>query len=608
MVLEIMFVFFISSWDFKPIANTVFVENGLQCGSPLVGRDPATCSAASALALPALIIDKHADGFLTLNAQFDVQLNSIPDEIYAIYLPKIADAVQIFVNGHQVMNMGSTDVAPIRHWGSPVFALIPAVLLGKTNTVDIAVTGYPQDGASLYPFYIGPARALASAYKWRLWFTKDMAFVGLIFVVISSAMFSFLAWVKPDDYKFRWLAIAALISSIFASHYTFTKFPLSYHWWTVLWNFALHVYIIAFYKFLIGYLQIKKQRIEHYIGPWLIVVAGVSLLMPANYIKIFFVGLHVVGLIIALLILTNLIYYGSRINRRRSLVLFLFMSAMLTVVFRDFIFQFYRPSPFNTQIGHLSFGAMMGLAIYMVISELLDSLKKYEHLNDSLEYQVEKTTARLKLSYEELVLAEREQVLNAERKRIMLDLHDGVGGQLVNTLAYMKNQEVTDTVVTTSLETSLFDLALVIDSMESADNLTAPLGMLRERLEPLLNSSNIQFEWNVREEPEIAAASPSNILNILRIAQEAITNAVKHSEASVIKVTTLKRSIIICDNGTGIKDKKRSKRNGLNTGLGMESMKNRARDAGIKLTIATSDTGTSVTMTSSIHADYQASR
>ena len=86
-------------------------------------------------------------------------------------------------------------------------------------------------------------------------------------------------------------------------------------------------------------------------------------------------------------------------------------------------------------------------------------------------------------------------------------------------------------------------------------------------------------------------------LNIFRILQEAFTNALKHSGASLINIffeSDSRLYIAIKDNGTGINDT-----NYLNNGNGIKNMKSRASESGLLLSIEKNGaTGTLINITS----------
>lgn len=178
-----------------------------------------------------------------------------------------------------------------------------------------------------------------------------------------------------------------------------------------------------------------------------------------------------------------------------------------------------------------------------------------------------------------------------ERQRIMLDLHDGIGGQLVNTLAYMENRDVGDETLRTALEDALRDLALMLDSLENDDSINTLLGMLRTRLETLLEANDLKFDWQIGEEPVLPQSGISQNLHLARIVQEAITNVIKHANASVITIASNATSVTISDNGSGFDMAKLSGQQGNH---GIAGMRRRAEQIGAVLEMNSSADGTHI--------------
>ena len=81
------------------------------------------------------------------------------------------------------------------------------------------------------------------------------------------------------------------------------------------------------------------------------------------------------------------------------------------------------------------------------------------------------------------------------------------------------------------------------------------LGTLRFRLQPRLESAGIRLRWDVRDVPPLPWLDQRHALHILRILQEAFTNAVKHADATEITVATDHRGDAVCvrvaDDGRG---------------------------------------------------------
>ncbi len=169
----------------------------------------------------------------------------------------------------------------------------------------------------------------------------------------------------------------------------------------------------------------------------------------------------------------------------------------------------------------------------------------------------------------------------------MRDIHDGIGGQLVTTLAAIESPDMTMKGVKKNLKLALQDLRMVIDSLDGdSQDITTILGALRMRLGDLLEKANIELVWKVRDLPMLEEFGPENSLNIMRIIQEAITNVIKHSGATRLIISTYSMEkkgkvlaiVEVIDNGCGINEI-------IFSGRGMGNMKRRAQRMGASLNI-----------------------
>src|SRR5690606_12551915 len=127
--------------------------------------------------------------------------------------------------------------------------------------------------------------------------------------------------------------------------------------------------------------------------------------------------------------------------------------------------------------------------------------------------------------------------LDEERRRLMRDLHDGVSGHLVSIIALSERREVHPGDIEAAARAALEDLRLVINSLDLEDgDLRLALAGFRERLVPQLRRLGVALDWSMEDLPEIGGVTPGNALSILRILQEAVTNALKHGPARHILI------------------------------------------------------------------------
>jgi signal transduction histidine kinase len=183
---------------------------------------------------------------------------------------------------------------------------------------------------------------------------------------------------------------------------------------------------------------------------------------------------------------------------------------------------------------------LIGLATAAgLVVSLARSLDSAHRLNVDLEQRVEEKHRELDASYARTAILERDRAIAGERERMMRDMHDGTGGQLVSALAMVEGGEVPRDEVAEALREALSDLRLVIDSLEPGEpDLLALLAHARARLEPRLERHGLRFAWQVEDVPVPARFGPEQSLHLMRVFQEAVTNAVKHARATTISVRT----------------------------------------------------------------------
>jgi signal transduction histidine kinase len=217
------------------------------------------------------------------------------------------------------------------------------------------------------------------------------------------------------------------------------------------------------------------------------------------------------------------------------------------------------------------------------------ALREAETARDELETRVREREQLLKRNFERLRESERAQAQAQERQRIMQDMHDGLGSQLLSSLMLVERKGVSQEQVVQILRECMDDMRLAIDAMAAEDaGLLSALGNLRYRMEPRLRAAGVELAWTARGLPEEIDIHPDAVLPILRIVQEALTNALKHSRARTVQVSIALEqggdapwlNIRVADNGRGIMQE------GVG-GRGLLNMRNRAQRIGAQLKIET---------------------
>jgi len=332
------------------------------------------------------------------------------------------------------------------------------------------------------------------------------------------------------------------------------------------------------------------------------------LILPATswlYSIIFYLGV-LIAFAIVLYLFTITLLYALRKNKIHWYALALALGVIAVFSMYDLMGVVgLRPNYKGTL---LHFGAPFILLAFswILLKRFVKTLQKAENfnielkaLNQDLESRVEARGKKIRQSYETIRLLGQEQVLLNERSRIMRDMHDGIGVYLTSMLRHLERDKIDKKQLSESAQNALNDLRLMIDSLGGASSdLSAMLGMFRTRISVALKACNVNLVWHVEELPPINNFGPERALNLLRILQEAFTNALKHSSANNIQLSAYPElfadgvsliKIKIFDNGKGF-DSVTSRGNGL------KNMQYRAKKINAELDVNTSPKGTCITI------------
>lgn len=206
------------------------------------------------------------------------------------------------------------------------------------------------------------------------------------------------------------------------------------------------------------------------------------------------------------------------------------------------------------------------------------------------------------------VKLEAEKKLQAEKERISRDLHDNIGAY-ANALLY--GAELIETDVT-PLQREHYIRDIKFAAKDIVTSLRETVWALQQdahtaeeifiRLKSYMQSlrdyyPNIKFQLLGSAPAELRLQSQAS-LNIIRIGQEAITNAIKHSHATIITLKSETEdngywSMTIEDNGIGF-DWENVKMG--STGNGLSNIHYRAQQSAIHLLIRSDSNGTKIKM------------
>lgn len=529
-----------------------------------------------------------------LRGRFD--LDGQPREVYALYISAANRGVRAFVNGVEV---GSTSLSDAERfgWNYPLFFTIPPALLHSgPNTLDLRLTLNESGWGSLRDPEVGPHAMLKPIYDKVLFWRITGPQITSLIAVLTGAL-ALLVWIRRRrESVFLWFAVTCFTAAIRNAHF-YVSAPISASWYEVWASVPLHWMSAAFALFSARLCERRFPKTEATLLwaalAWtlLIVLAGAPFIRLT--VDLGYLWLMIVNLGILVFVLVQCIRQ-PKIDRLLLLVAVLVsvafgtMDLTLLTSMRDSEWRVYM-LPYSTLFISLAVGAVL-------VDAFARARSRQEQLNAELDARLAARERQLREQHQTLLKLEREQATVHERQRILRDIHDGLGSQLISSIHLVEGGALEPAKVAALLRECVDDLRLAIDSLKPAgEDLLAVLGNFRYRMEPRLAHAGVRLDWQVDPSARSPKLDAEQVLHTLRIVQEAVTNALKHASPSVLRITFREEAdsdewiLSVEDDGVGFRARSDHPR-----GEGLKNMRTRAAKARLNLTIESSDTGATV--------------
>lgn len=484
----------------------------------------------------------------------------------ALLIPRVGTRFRVLLNGHEVFNVGwyADPQRTVNAAWEPYLVPLPTIMLqpnASDNLLDIQVGGRLLERSGLWPMQLGDRDLLGNRFAWLYGWQVTGTWMMVMTATLMGLLSVFLWWLLRER-LFGLMAAASLahavrlvlsvvVEPLVSADVYFLLHRISFTWYCA--------FLCLFIEELFG-LQLKSARRMAYflitIGPlWMVLT-----LWTGEYdLYRLWAG---VLLAVAMVSLVMAVYH-SRWGRDMStsqLVVMVVAGFTLLTGLRDFLvvqLNFAGDADIRwTSLGSLALMFTLG---WVLLQRATASMVEVRRLNSTLAQTVAQREAELRAAFEKLRAADLQHSIEDERRRLMRDMHDGLGSQLVQTLNMVRNSptNLNPDTLASMLNHALEELRMTLDSLEPMEgDLPTILGTLRQRIAPALESMGLALDWQVEEVAPIATLDSRAVMHLFRCVQEVFANVAKHAEATRVTVRTWNSPgrvhLLVADNGKGL--------------------------------------------------------
>ena len=462
----------------------------------------------------------------------------------ALGLSGMSMAGEVFINEDLLWRDASL-VEPLSlSWNMPRFFLLPESALHEgVNTVWVRVVGLAGLSPGLGALRLGLVPQVVQRHESNLWRQR---MVYLISVGLSGAvgcLFMVVWAMRRAERAYGWYAVMSLCWVVYMATLLVTSpWPLPETLAMSRANIiAFVLYVSCFCVFTFRFGQQTLVRTEKAL--WALAsLAVAALVLVPNAVAATVLGW--LWLVFVLVFLANCVQFQWHAWRTREpdhVLLALCWLFLLVVGLHDLVLIL---AVWKSQE---SWAAVTGpvATVFMAVllgGRMVRNTQHIERFNHQLEGAV--TQARAELA--QVLEREHTQALQhaklQERLEIAHDLHDGLGGSLVRSMALVElaQEPLPNQRVLSLLKVLRDDLRQVIDHGSSAGAVVPETPVqwaapLRHRFTRILDEMGVASHWRMAPQWQ-QRPSALQCLGLTRLVEEALSNAIKHSRARQIQV------------------------------------------------------------------------
>lgn len=493
---------------------------------------------------------------------FDFDLPQAPSDVWGIYLPRLGNAYQLWLNGakleaHGAMAQQGSETPAYNgaDFGRvPRYITVDGAHLRTSNHLRIHIRADVGRRGGLSPVMIGPQADVLPLYeqdyRWRV--TGSVAVVAFCLAVGLTALALWTTNVglpaaerRGRDPLYFLVAVAQLFWALYVGDVMVDEPPLPWPWWGVVQVVALEVWggsmTLACMEMADWQTREWVRRVRKSIL-WMMLMGPVFSLWALGFGQpLALTAWYVVYGGTMLVFIVNFLWRAmGRANAEQRIVAVIAAINILVALRDIYVFRFEQSYGANTWLRYSSVLFGLGLG-YVALMRFRSTSGQLHDLLGTLAKRVSEKEAALGDTYAQLEILARQQERTAERGRILRNMHDGVGSHISSAMRQLEGSGGDDlaarNVVLMTLRDALDQLKLSIDSIHLVPgDVTALLANMRYRLGPRFTATGIELRWDVDLLPVCKSLDADAMTELQFMLFEALSNVLQHARAHCLTV------------------------------------------------------------------------